>query len=79
MVAEQKADKWVVKRKFTFAAVTLAVGTVFASKGIIISNEPEELVVVLSAFGTFAGWILALVFAADVADKKLNNGSYYRE
>ena len=67
-----------LKRKFTFAAVTLLLGAVFAGKGIIISNEPEEIVVVLSAFGMFAGWLLALVFAADVTDKKLNDGRYNR-
>jgi len=65
-----------MKKKFTFAAVTLAVGILFAGKGIYVSTTPEQITVVLSAFGTYAGWVLGLVFAADVTDKKLNNGSY---
>lgn len=67
---------WVLKKKFTFAMATLIMGSLFALKGVHLATTPESLVVVLSAYGTFAGSILALIFAADITDKKLNNGTY---
>jgi hypothetical protein len=77
----QKAPngRWIVKKKFSFAAVTGIIGALFALKGVHLATTPEQVVVVLSAFGTFGGWLLGLVFAADVVDKKLNDGKYNSE
>ncbi len=68
--------RWIVKKKFTFAGIVLFVGTLIAFKGVVIATTPEQIVVVLSSFGTFAGWLLSLIFAADITDKKLNGGKY---
>lgn len=75
-VQDGNGGRWIVKKKFSFAAVALAIGTAFATRGIVLATAPEQIVVVLSAYGTFASWLLGLVFTADVVDKKLNNGSY---
>lgn len=77
----------VVKMKFSFAAAALLVGTLFAADaiwfsdyvnaaGLIVMPTVEQKVVVLGAFGTYCGWLLGLVFAADVSDKWLNGGRY---
>jgi hypothetical protein len=66
----------VLKKKFSFAALALLVGMLFATKGVILATTTEQVAAILAAFGTYAQWILALVFAADVTDKKLNNGNY---
>lgn len=75
MVSKVDGD-WIIKKKFTFAAAAWVSGTVLALKGAALSEITADLVIVLSAYGTFCGWLLALVFAADVADKKLNGGAY---
>jgi len=76
MVALNQNGRWVLKKKFTFALITLVVGSLFAAKGIYLATTPESVVVVLSSYGAFTGTILALIFAADITDKKLNDGSY---
>lgn len=68
--------KWVIKKKFTFALLAFIVTSAFAAKGVHVADTPEQLVVVLGAFGTAVNFILGMVFAADVVDKKLNNGAY---
>lgn len=76
MVTVTQNGRWVLKKKFTFAFIVLVVGSLFAAKGIHLATTPESVVVLLSAYGTFTGAILALIFAADITDKKLNNGQY---
>ncbi len=66
----------VIKKKFTFAFIALVVGTVFAGKGVYLSDTVENVILTLSAYGTYISFLLGIVFTADVADKKLNNGSY---
>lgn len=68
--------RWVIKKKFSFAAAAWVAGTVLAIKGAAISYTAVEITIILSSYSTFCGWLLALVFAADVADKKLNGGAY---
>lgn len=68
--------RWILKKKFAFAFATLVVGSLFAAKGIQLASTAESVVVVLSSYGTFSGAILALIFAADITDKKLNDGKY---
>jgi len=80
MVLHKTDDgKWIVKKKFTFAAIALLTGTAFATKGVLISDTVEEIVLVLSAYGTYISFLLGIVFAADVADKTFNNGKYHPE
>ena len=67
---------WIIKKKFLFAACAGVAGTILAFKGAAISTAPGELSVLLGSYSQFCGWLLALVFAADVADKKLNGGAY---
>lgn len=71
--------KWLLKRKFTFAAVTGTLGTAHSVYGMYVSITPEEVVAVFEAWSTFCMWLLGLVFAADVSDKWLNGGNYNDE
>ena len=75
-IADGNGGKWVLKKKFTFAGVGGIVGSLFAAHGVYLATTTEQIVTLLGAYGTFLGTILALVFAADVTDKKLNNGTY---
>lgn len=68
--------KWGIKKKFFFAGVALGVGSAIALKVLHGTTSPEGIAVVLGAYGTFCAGILALIFAADVTDKKLNGGKY---
>lgn len=77
MVLQKTNDGYIVKKKFTFAFIALVVGTIFASKGVYLSDTVEEIVLALSAYGTFISFLLGIVFTADVADKKFNNGNYH--
>lgn len=76
MVTVTQNGRWVLKKKFTFAFIVLLVGSLIAAKGVSIATTVEHIVVLLSAYGTFTGAVLALIFAADITDKKLNNGQY---
>ena len=68
--------KWVLKKKFTFAGVALAAATLFALWGMWIGTTVADVVSVMVAYTTASGAVLMLIFAADVADKKLNSGQY---
>ena len=68
--------KWILKRKFTFAAVVLTVITIFAFRGFVLAATVAEFSMLMTAYATASGGVLMLIFAADVADKKLNNGKY---
>lgn len=68
--------KWILKRKFTFAAVVLAVITVFAVKGFVMATTVAEISMLMTAYATASGGVLLLIFGADVTDKKLNGGKY---
>lgn len=68
--------RWIVKKKFTFAAVVLLLGSLIALKGFYLAGKVDEIVLVLGAFGTFTSFVLGIVFAADVADKRFNGGEY---
>jgi hypothetical protein len=67
---------WIVKKKFLFAACAFAAGSIIAFKGAAIATSPDEISVLLGSYSTFCGWLIGLVFTADVADKKLNGGAY---
>ncbi len=71
-----KDGTWILKKKFTFASVVLAVMTIFAVRGMWFATTVAEVAVVMSAYATASGAVLMLVFAADVADKKYNGGKY---
>jgi hypothetical protein len=68
--------KWIIKKKFACAAVALASITVIALYGLKLAASMADIAVLLTAYTTASGAVLALVFAADVADKRLNGGSY---
>ncbi len=72
----KKSEKWIIKKKFMFAGVALLVITLIAFKGIMVATTVAHIAVLLTAYTTASGTVLALVFAADVTDKKLNNGKY---
>jgi len=73
----QKVNKeWVVKKKFAFAAVALAAITVIGLHGLMLAQSVSDTAVLLTAYTTASGAVLALIFAADITDKKLNQGSY---
>ena len=67
---------WTIKKKFTFAAVVLLAITVIAFKGFVLATTVADIAVLLTAYMTASGSVLVLIFAADVTDKKLNNGPY---
>ena len=71
--------KWIIKKKFTFAAVALAIVTLIAFKGIIVATTVADVAVLLTAYATTSGGVLALIFAADITDKSLNGGSYEKQ
>ena len=68
--------RWILKKKFTFAAVVLLVITIFAFRGFVISTTVADFAMLMTAYATASGAVLALIFAADVTDKKLNGGQY---
>ena len=69
--------KWILKRKFTFAAITGTIGSGFAAYGLFVAGTVPEVVSMFAAYSKFCTWLLGLVFAADVSDKWLNNGCYH--
>lgn len=75
-VADGNGGRWVLKKKFAFALVALSTLTALAIKGFVIANTVEGLSVVMTAYASTSGGVLALIFGADIADKKLNKGSY---
>ncbi len=68
--------KWILKRKFTFAAVVLTVITVFAFRGFVLATTVAEFSMLMTAYATASGGVLLLIFGADIADKSLNGGRY---
>ena len=68
--------KWVIKKKFTFAGAALLAITLIAFKGLVLATTVADISILLAAYMTSSGMVLALVFAADVTDKWLNNGKY---
>ena len=78
MASEKGNKKWVLKRKFTFAALALTVITIFAFKGFVLATTVADIAMLITAYATGSGAVLALIFTADVADKKFNGGSYER-
>ena len=56
--------------------MTLLFGTVFAMKGLWYATDTGSVVEILNAYGTFTSFLLGIIFAADVADKKLNPDDY---
>ncbi len=68
--------RWMLKKKFTFASVALATIVLIAIKGMGLATSVAEIAILLTAFATTSGGILALIFAADITDKGLNNGNY---
>ena len=76
MVIKRTDGKWLIKKKFTFAAMILLVATIIAGFAINLSTNSEEVVMVLTTFGNVMKWLAGLVFAADVSDKWFNGGKY---
>jgi hypothetical protein len=68
--------KWIIKKKFACAAVALASVTIIGLTGLILAETMADIAVLLTAYTTASGAILALIFAADITDKKLNQGTY---
>ena len=78
MIIKRFADgRWILKRKFTFAAITGTIGSSFATYGLYVATTVPEVVSVFGAYSTFCTWLLGLVFAADVSDKYFNKGHYH--
>ena len=78
MIIKRFSDgRWILKRKFTFAAITGSIGSAFATYGLYVATTVAEIVSVFGAYSTFCTWLLGLVFAADVSDKYFNKGCYH--
>ena len=75
-VEDGNGGKWVMKKKFAFAAVSLFSTTVIAFKGMALAASIADITILLTAYATSSGGVLALIFSADIVDKKLNNGTY---
>lgn len=75
-IPDGNGGKWVMKKKFAFAAVAMLAVTVIGSYGMKFATSVADIAVLLTAYTTAAGAVLALVFAADITDKKLNQGTY---
>ncbi len=76
---EDGTTRWVLKHKFSFAAVSMAVITMFAIRGLAISVSVEEYVLVIETWNTIAWKILGITFSLDVVDKFANNGHYHSD
>jgi hypothetical protein len=77
----QKTDdgnggKWIVKKKFTFAAVAGIFGSLAFFKGVHLATTVDQTILLIGSFTTFASFLLGIVFAADIVDKKANGGTY---
>lgn len=75
-IPDDNGGKWVLKKKFTFAAFAGIVGSIVIFKGLHLATDVDQIVVLMGSVTTFASFLLGLVFAADITDKKLNGGSY---
>ncbi len=75
-IADGNGGKWIVKKKFSFAAVAGLIGIVVILKGLQLSEEVNDVVLLMGSLTTFASFLLGLVFAADIVDKKANGGGY---
>lgn len=75
-IEDGNGGKWVLKKKFTFAAATGIIGAVIALKGLSLATDVAQIAVLMGSVTTFASFLLGLVFAADIIDKKANGGSY---
>ena len=66
-IDDGNGGRWIIKRKFAMALACL-VGAFY----IALTKGSS-----LGEWTAFCTMILALIFAADVADKKLNGGGYH--
>lgn len=75
-IPDGNGGKWILKKKFTFAALAGAMGAIVTTKGVILASAVDQIVILLGAYTTFASFLLGIVFAADIVDKKANGGTY---
>lgn len=75
-VEDGNGGKWILKRKFGMAFIVWIAGTMIAGKGVYVATDVAGVAVIMGSYSTFCGWLLGLIFTADVADKKLNGGKY---
>ena len=75
-VPDGNGGKLIVKKKFLFAGVALLATTVISLYGLSLAETVADITVLLTAYATAAGGVLALIFGADITDKKLNQGTY---
>lgn len=75
-IADGNGGKWVMRKKFAFAAVALAAVTVMGMHGLSLAETVADTAVLLTSYTTASGAILVLIFGADITDKKLNQGTY---
>ena len=72
-------NKWIVKRKFALALFSLLFGYVIlvwlllkVTKEVTIA----DIATIMASLTTYTLGVLGPVYAADIADKKLNGGKY---
>ena len=73
--------KWIVKKKFALALFSLLFGYTII---VWLLRQVEavtiaEVAIIMSSLATFTLAVLGPVYAADIADKKLNGGNYHNQ
>ena len=69
--------KWLFKKKFGFALLIWAAGSLIALKGVNLAETTEQIVVLMSSYGTFTAWLAGIIFGADLVDKKYKPDTYH--
>lgn len=72
-------SKWIVKRKFGLALFSLLFGyVIFVWMLLRVTKEftVADIATIMASLTTYTLGVLGPVYAADIADKKLNGGKY---
>lgn len=73
--------KWIVKKKFALALFSLLFGyTIIVWLLLQVETvSVGDVATIMAALTTFTLGVLGPVYAADIADKKLNGGNYHNQ
>lgn len=81
-VDDGNGGKWILKRKFALAVVSLMFGYAVCVWLLLRVADPlkiADVATIMASLTTFTLGVLGPIYAADIADKKLNGGNYHSQ
>lgn len=80
-IDDGNGGKWIVKKKFALAITSLLFG--YAILVWLLSQVGRvtvaDVATIMASLTTYTLGVLGPVYAADIADKKLNGGNYHNQ